>query len=503
MIAASPETLMIAAMLVPFAAALLLPLFHAVPAIREGITLGAAAALAVIVISLVPHVMAGAQPEVLNWELFAGVSIGFKLEPLGMLFAGVAGSLWVINSIYSIGYMRAGDEPRQTSFYVCFAIAIASAMGLAFSKNLLTLFLFYEILTLSTYPLVAHKGNDAAKAGARIYMVLLLGTSMGLLLPAMILTFGAAGTLEFTAGGILSGKTDTTTMAWLLVMFVFGIGKAAIMPFHFWLPSAMVAPTPVSALLHAVAVVKAGVFTMLKVMVYVFGIETLTETGINEPLIYFVSFCLLAASIVALMQDNLKARLAYSTVSQLAYIVLAALLATSTSIVGGGLHVVTHAAGKITLFFCAGAIYVAAHKTEISELDGIGRKMPVTMIAFLIGSLSIIGLPPFGGVWSKWFIGMGALDAGYTIAVAVLMLSSLLNVAYLLPIVARAFFRPLPGVAPDQPVQLAEAPLACIVPLSLTALACLVLFFAAEPITEMVAMAVTERPAIPETANAR
>ncbi|MEL6871592.1 MAG: proton-conducting transporter membrane subunit [Pseudomonadota bacterium] len=486
MINAAPEMLMLAALVIPLVAAVGIPLFHSVPAMREGVTIGAALALFLVVISLAPAVLAGARPELFDLEIVEGVSIGFKVEPLGMLFALVAGSLWIVNSVYSIGYMRGNNEPRQTTFYLCFAIAIFATIALAFSKNLLTLFLFYELLTISTYPLVTHKANADAREGGRTYMLLLLGTSMGLLLPAILITYGLAGTLTFQAGGILPDTAEPWTLSILLALFIFGIGKAAVMPFHFWLPSAMVAPTPVSALLHAVAVVKAGVFTVLKVIVYVFGLETLTTSQINEPLIYFVAFCLIAASVVALTKDNLKARLAYSTVSQLAYIVLAALLATSVSVVGGGLHIAMHAAGKITLFFCAGAIYTALHKTEVSDLDGIGRLMPVTMTAFLIGSLSIIGLPPFGGTWSKWFIGMGALDAGYVFVVAVLMISSILNVVYLLPIVARAFFRPLPGVADGEPVAIKEAPLACVVPLSLTAGACLVLFFTAEPIAELI-----------------
>ncbi|MEL6298959.1 MAG: proton-conducting transporter membrane subunit [Pseudomonadota bacterium] len=490
MINAAPEMLMLAALVIPLIAAFGIPLFDAVPAMREGVTIGAAAALALVVTSLAPAVLAGARPELFDLEIVEGVSIGFRVEPLGMLFALVAGMLWIVNSVYSVGYMRGNNEPRQTTFYLCFAIAIAATIGLAFSKNLLTLFLFYEILTISTYPLVTHKANADARAGGRTYMLLLLGTSMGLLLPAIMITYGTAGTLTFTEGGIFPEGTSPVTLALLLTVFVFGIGKAAVMPFHFWLPAAMVAPTPVSALLHAVAVVKAGVFTVLKVIVYIFGIDTLTSTGINEPLIYFVSFCLITASVIALTKDNLKARLAYSTVSQLAYIVLAALLATSISVVGGGLHIAMHAAGKITLFFCAGAIYTALHKTEVSDLDGIGRLMPVTMTAFLIGSLSIIGLPPFGGVWSKWFIGIGALEAGYVFVVAVLMISSLLNVAYLMPIVARAFFRPLPGAVPGEAVAIKEAPLACVVPLSLTALACVVLFFTAEPIANLVEAAV-------------
>jgi multicomponent Na+:H+ antiporter subunit D len=419
-----------------------------------------------------------------------GLELAFKVEPLGMLFALVAGSLWIVNSVYSIGYMRGNAEPRQTSYYVCFAIALAATMGIAFAKNLFTLFIFYEALTLSTYPLVAHKGTPEAMRGARVYLVLLLGTSIGLLLPAIVATAVIAGTLDFMPGGILEGKAGAGILGLLLALYVFGIGKAALMPFHFWLPAAMVAPTPVSALLHAVAVVKAGVFTVLKVVIYIFGLETLSASGSSEWLVYVASGTLLLASLVALTRTNLKARLAYSTVSQLSYVVLAAALATAAGAAGGALHIVMHAAGKITLFFCAGAIYVAHHKTEIEELDGIGRKMPFTMFAFLIGSLSVIGLPPLGGSWSKWLIGLGALDAGFGFVIGVLMLSSLLNVAYLMPIVARAFFVPGSsgaGSSGGARGGIEEAPLACVVPLLFTSALCLVLFFFAGEVERLIA----------------
>jgi multicomponent Na+:H+ antiporter subunit D len=393
-----------------------------------------------------------------------------------MLFALVASTLWIVNSVYSIGYMRGNDEPRQTSFYVCFAVALWATMGIAFAKNLFTLFIFYEILTLSTYPLVTHKANAEAIRAGRIYLLILIGTSMVLLLPAIAWTWILAGTLDFTPGGILDGKAGPAMLAVLLALFAFGIGKAALMPLHFWLPAAMVAPTPVSALLHAVAVVKAGVFTILKVVVYIFGIKTLSSTGASGWLIYAACITLLLASMIALSRGNLKARLAYSTVSQLAYIVLGAALATSSSVIGAGKHIAMHAAGKITLFFCAGAIYVAAHRTEISQLDGIGRKMPITMAAFMIGSLSIIGLPPFGGTWSKWYPAVGSLEAGYQFVVAVLMISSLLNVAYLMPIVARAFFKALDSKDGTAKVGIEEAPLPCVLALSFTALLCLLLF---------------------------
>ena len=312
-----------------------------------------------------------------------------------------------------------------------------------------------------------------------VYLLMLLGSSLLLFLPAIVATWVLAGTLDFTPGGILAGKASAPFIAALLALYVFGIGKAAVMPMHFWLPAAMVAPTPVSALLHAVAVVKAGVFTMLKVVIYIFGLDTLTKTGANEWLIFVASASLLIASFIALSRDNLKARLAYSTVSQLAYVILGAALATPTSIIGSGLQIGMHAAAKITLFFCAGAIYTAHHLTEVSQMTGIGRRMPVTMLAFFVASLSIIGLPPLGGTWSKWTLALGALDAGYVIVVGVLMLSSVLSAAYLLPIAARGFFLPPPGASADDKIVVKEAPAACLIALSCTAFLCVVLFFLA------------------------
>ena len=491
--ALSTESLVLMAVLTPFVGALIIPLFHKLPNLRETVTLVTAVLLCATVIRLLGPVLDGARPEAQIIAVAPGLDLAFKVEPLGMLFAFVASALWIVNSIYSIGYMRANNEPRQTAFYVCFAVALGSTIGIAFAKNLFTLFLFYEALTLSTYPLVTHKRNEEAVRAGRVYLILLLGTSLMLFLPAIIATWVLAGTLDFTPGGILAGKAGAPVIAILLALYVFGIGKAAVMPLHFWLPAAMVAPTPVSALLHAVAVVKAGVFTVLKVVVYIFGIETLGSTGASTWLVYVACICILLASLIALSKDNLKARLAYSTVSQLAYVVLGAALATSAGVVGSAVQIATHAAGKITLFFCAGAIYVATHKTEVSQLDGLGRTMPFTFFAFFLASLSIIGLPPLGGTWSKWLLTLAAADAGYLIAVGVLVASSLLNVAYLLSIVGRAFFLPPRDDDHGVPAKIKEAPLACVVPLSLTALACIVLFFQIDNIESLVAGAVTGR----------
>ena len=488
----NPDNAILLALFLPYVGALGIWITGRDPNLRESITLATALLLLISVLTLLPAVASGERPSLTLLQIAPGLSLSFTIEPLGMLFAIVAAGLWPLNSVYSVGYMRGNQEKNQTRFYICFAIAIASAMGIAFAGNMLTLFIFYEVLTLSTYPLVTHKGNADAMRSGRVYLGILLSTSIGFLLLAVIWTWYLAGTLDFTAGGILTGKIEGLLLPILLGLYMFGIGKAALMPFHRWLPAAMVAPTPVSALLHAVAVVKAGVFTVVKVTVYIFGIDLLSSTGASEWLVWVAAITLTLASLVALSKDNLKARLAYSTVSQLSYVVLGAMLATTMGVMGGALQIAMHAVGKITLFFCAGAIYTATHKTEISQMDGLGRVMPFTYGAFLIGSLSIIGLPPLGGSWSKWYLMVGAADAGQLIMIGVLMLSSLLNVAYLLPIVARGFFLPGPNYASqDEETSgirrstIREAPLTCVIPLSITAIGCILLFFFADSLYDL------------------
>jgi multicomponent Na+:H+ antiporter subunit D len=484
-----PHALMLLAIAIPFAAAALIPLFHRWPDLRELVTLSAAAMLALVVWSLAGPVLDGARPEHRLLEIVPGFVLAFAIEPLGMLFALVAGSLWLVNSIYSIGYMRANSEPRQTSYYVCFAVALGATMGVAFAKNLVTLFLFYELLTLSTYPLVVHKANAEAIRAGRLYLILLLGSSMMLLLPAIFGTWLLAGTTDFKVGGIFPTEVRAALLTALLALYVFGIGKAAIMPGHFWLPAAMVAPTPVSALLHAVAVVKAGVFSILKVIIAVFGIERLASIGAATWLAWIAGFTLIAASLIALRHDNLKKRLAYSTVSQLAYVILAAAILTPISIVGAAFHIAAHAVAKITLFFAAGAIYTAAHKTKVSELDGIGYRMPWTMAAFAVGALSMIGLPPTAGFLGKWFMLSGAMQTENWGPVGVIVLSTVLNAAYFLPIVVRAFFPAAAlrahavGAAAVPHTHEAihgEAPWPMVLALVVTAGATLVLFFVAD-----------------------
>ncbi|MDC0948441.1 proton-conducting transporter membrane subunit [Gammaproteobacteria bacterium] len=455
------------------------------PNVRESISIVTSLILFVLVLTLYPVVLSGEQPGMVIATPIHGLELAFAVEPLGLLFATIASALWIPTGIYAIGYMRGNNEEHQTRFFFFFAFSIGATMGIAFSANLLTLFVFYELLTMATYPLVTHKGDANARQGGRIYLGVLLTTSLGFLIVALIWTWEVTGTLNFEAGGILRDRLPDWQLMLLCALYMFGIGKAALMPFHRWLPAAMVAPTPVSALLHAVAVVKAGVFTILKVAIYIFGIDVLTDSGASLPILWVAAFTMVASSVIALQQDNLKRRLAYSTISQLAYVTIGAMLATEAAVLGGAMQITMHAVGKITLFFCAGAIYIATHKTEISQMNGLGRRMPITFFAFLIGSLSIIGLPPFGGSWAKWWLITGALDAEQMLIVVLFMVSSLLNVAYLLPVFVRGVFLPpqpraigreLTGI--DEPIH--EAPPFCVVPLVVTASLCVVLFFYAD-----------------------
>ncbi|WP_394173641.1 proton-conducting transporter transmembrane domain-containing protein [Thalassotalea litorea] len=485
--ALEPSLLINLTIIVPLIGAVLVVLTGKYPNLRETVSIATAIILFTLVLAITDNTFNQIAMATTWVSLLSGLEIAFSVEPLGVLFALVASFLWIITTIYAIGYMRGHNEQNQTRFYVCFALAISTVMAICFSANLLTLFIFYELLTLSTYPLVTHAGTDDAKRGGRVYLGILLGTSIAFLLFAILGTWVSAGTLDFTPGGIFTDVQSDALIALLLVLFCYGIGKAALMPFHRWLPAAMVAPTPVSALLHAVAVVKAGVFTILKVVIYIFGIENLSQIMTTDLMLYIAAATVLLSSCVAMTKDNLKARLAYSTVSQLSYIVVGALLASSIAAAGASLHIVTHAVGKITLFFCAGAIMVASHKKNISEMVGLGRKMPLTMVAFAIGTLSIIGLPPMAGTWSKWYLVAGALEADKLIIVVVLTISTLLNVAYLLPIPIKAFLTP-----PDenqQPWSRAETiktPLPSLIAIGITSTACVALFFYPQPIIDLI-----------------
>src|SRR5712691_6380516 len=337
--------------------------------LREFWSVAAGVLQLVFVVSMIPDILAGRTPECLLARILPGVELAFRVDAFGLLFALGASVLWIATSFYSIGYMRSLGEHAQTRYFACFALALSATMGVAFSANLFTLFLFYEALTLTTYPLVAHKATPEARAGARKYVIYLLGAAKAFLLAAIVLTYNVAGTLEFHKGGIFPPSALSAEPAFLTVvfaLFLFGLAKNAVMPLHSWLPAAMVAPTPVSALLHAVAVVKTGVFATLRVFLFVFGPQAMRLLGADKLALAVASVTILVGSLLALGQNNLKARLAFSTVSQLSYIVMGAALLTPSGIVGSIAHVTNHAVSKITLFLCAGSIYVSTHKTDVS-----------------------------------------------------------------------------------------------------------------------------------------
>jgi multicomponent Na+:H+ antiporter subunit D len=489
----TPELAILLSLGVPLLGFVAIFLLDRAPNLREAATLATGVALVTLTTIVFVAVGEGARPGAVLFTVVGGLPIAFLAEPLGAMFALLASGLWVVNSLYSIGYMRGGDEKHQTRFFLCFAIAIASTVGVAYAANLFTLFFFYEALTLSTWPLVTHKGDDKARHGGRVYLGILMSASIGLLLPAIIWVHTIAGTTDFTPGGLLAAPLSESGAipALLLGFFLFGTAKAALMPVHSWLPNAMVAPTPVSAFLHAVAVVKAGVFSVLKIAVYIFGVDFLSASGAATPFLWVAAISILLASAIAMNQDNLKARLAWSTVSQLSYVTLGAMLATKMGVMAGALQIAAHAAGKMTLFMCAGAVYVAAHKTLISEMRGLGRTMPITFILFFLGAMSIVGLPPLAGSWPKFLMMVGAADAGELAIIGVLILSSLLNVAYLLSIPVQAFYlRPAIGDARPQgsgaPAidwrRMNEAPFLCLLPPALTALLALALFLFADPL---------------------
>ena len=450
------------------------------PNVREAWTFAAGAVKFLLVVSMLPAVLNGKTIIFDMFEIAPGASIAFRVDGLGMLFALVASFLWMITTMYSIGYMRGLDEHGQTRFYAFFALAVSATIGVAFSANLLTLYLFYEILSLATYPLVTHHQDRSSKISGRRYLIFILGTSIGLVLPAMLYCYSVTGTLAFTTGGIFeAGQLSRPAMAVLLLMFVLGFAKAGIMPVHSWLPAAMVAPTPVSALLHAVAVVKVGVFSIVRVITCIFGVDLMSSLNLGTTVAVLASITIVAGSCIALSQDELKRRLAFSTISQLSYIVLGVALLTPKGLLGGIIHIVMHAFGKITLFFCAGAIMVATGKKYISQMHGLGKKMPVTFAAFFIGALGVIGLPPSGGFFSKWFLILGTLESGQMIFLVVLLVSSFLNAFYFLPVVYKGFFSAQPEAEKEGALKsgVEEAPLCCVVPLVITAVISIVLFF--------------------------
>ncbi len=428
------------AMAIPLVGVALIYATRNTPNLREACSLGAAALQFLTVLTMTPTVLAGNTLHFTLFPFLPQVSISFRVDALGVLLALTASFLWLLTVIYSIGYMRTLGEHAQTRFYACFAVTLAATMGIAFSANLITMYIFYELLTFVTYPLVTHEGTREAIAAGRKYLFYHLGASIIFMLPAIFLTYVISGTFDFQPGGVFSAGSGGAILVVAYFMFLAGAAKAAIMPLHAWLPNAMVAPVPVSALLHAVAVVNVGVFVIFRVILDVYGPELMAQLNLGIITAVIASFTILVASFYTFMLDNLKAILAYSTISQLSYMVLGVALLSPESMTGGVIHIANHAFGKITLFFCAGSIYLAARTLKVSEMGGIGRLMPWTAAAFAIGAVSIVGIPPTAGFISKWYLFIGTIQAGHLAFLFVLVVSTLLSAAYYLRVFRMIFF---------------------------------------------------------------
>ena len=450
------------------------------PNIREGWTIAASLATFLLVLSMAPEILKGETIKCILFQpMFKNIYIGFKVDAFGEIFAITASSLWILVSIYSIGYMRALKEHAQTRYFFAFCLAIFGGLGVALSANLLTMFLFYEIITVSTYPLVIHEQTpEALRAGHKYFAYLI--TAGAFLLFGIMTLYYFTGTTEFTAGGIQAlGSAPQLIAIVLFFCFLLGFMKAAWMPFHSWLPTAMVAPSPVSALLHAVVVVKAGVFGIVRLVCYVYGVDLMHELNLWLVLAIIASFTMIVGSFFAIAQDDLKKRLAYSTISQLSYIILGAALLTPNGVRGAMLHIPFHGYMKITLFLCAGAIIVATKKKKISEMAGIGKTMPITMLAFSVAALGMVGIPPVAGFISKFYLCLGAwaVPSPYGMMfLAVILISSLLDVIYFFPIIYTAFFKKPEGEISGSGEEKIKEPLLMVVPLSITAIFSIIFF---------------------------
>ncbi|MFA5613806.1 MAG: proton-conducting transporter membrane subunit [Methanoculleus sp.] len=480
----------VVAIAVPLLASVLILLVGRYENIREGVTITAAVAMLGAVLAMLPSVLSGTRITVSLLPMVPGGDFALRVDAFGMVFALTAAVLWLLNSFYAIGYMRAQREHAQTRFYFCFAVAIAAAVGIAFSENLLTLFIFYEILTIITYPLVVHiETPEAMKAGRKYLAYLLIGGVF--LLAALVLTYVLTGTTTFVPGGFLAGSGSAIVLQVLFLLFMVGFVKAAWMPLHGWLPAAMIAPTPVSAFLHAVAVVTAGVFGIVRIAGWVYGMDLMASLGLGTLLALIASFTIITASLFALTEDNLKLRLAYSTVSQLSYILLGVSMLSVAGMTGAMVHIPIHAFLKITLFFVAGAIIVSTGKEYISEMKGIGRNMPVTALMFAAAAIGICGLPPLSGIISKIYLAVGAVEGGMPVLLLVLIASAVLNAAYFFPVIYTMMLE-----RPDDEASLvtvSEPPLIMLIPIILTvAISILIFFYPAMPFMDLIDIAIAE-----------
>lgn len=437
--------------------------------LRTAINLIAATIKLVLIGVLLLAVRSG-ESFVWRLPLLPGLDLVLQVDALMLLFSTLSAVLWLLTTIYAIGYLE--RSPHRARFFGFFSLCVAGTMGVAAAGNLFTFFVFYELLTLATWPLVAHRGTRDSISGATSYLrYTLIGSS--LFLAGLVWLHVLVGPQDFLAKGLVSDLLDADQGAQrgIFLLLLFGLGvKAALLPMHGWLPKAMVAPAPVSALLHAVAVVKAGAFGIVRLVYDVFGPERLQALGMDLLLALLASATIIYGSLMALRQEDIKKRLAYSTVSQVSYIVLGTAIAGPLATIGGMVHLVHQGLMKITLFFCAGNYAECLGVKKVSQLDGIGRRMPWASAAFTAGALGMTGLPPLAGFVSKYYLGAGAAASGWYWVIGVLVASSLLNAAYFLPMLRRIWFGAPPASWPEETSMSAAARLALVVPALITAM---------------------------------
>jgi len=372
-------------------------------------------------------------------QFLPGIEFKLGADPNSVLFVTLSSVLWFCTTLYAVGYLE--DAPHRSRFFGFFSLCVTATTGIALSANLVTFLVFYELLTVTTYPLIVHRGTQEALRGGRIYLIYtMIGGAVLLLAVAWL--HSLAGSVAFQERGAIQAlvATHRGELQIIFLLFMLGLGvKAALVPLHGWLPKAMVAPAPVSSLLHAVAVVKAGAFGIVRIVYDVFGVENAAALGVLHPLAIAAGVTIVYGSVRALFQDELKKRLAYSTVSQVSYIVLGTAILGPLATIGGVVHLVNQGIMKITLFFCAGNYAETLGTHRVSEMNGVGRRMPLTTAAFTIAALGMIGMPPLAGAVTKKYLKLGAEQAGAEWVFWVLTASSLLNAAYFLPILWRAW----------------------------------------------------------------
>ncbi len=421
----------------------------------------------------------------LSGELKVSLNLSFSLDGPGRFFSALIALLWPFALLYAFGYMS--KDGKQPVFYFFYTLSYGMTCGVAFSGNLLTLYAFYEMLTLCTIPLVMHGYTRAHRHAAVKYAVYSLGGAAFGFMGTMFLLY-ETGSTEFVLGGLLGGDASPLVQSMFLVCF-FGFGvKSAIFPLSGWLPTASVAPTPVTALLHAVAVVKSGAFALIRIVYFCFGAQTLRGTVAAQIAMGFALFTVVYGSAKALQSGHFKRRLAWSTVANLSYIVSALLLCTSAGLYAALFHMLAHALTKMCSFLCAGAFLHQTGKERLEDLYGIGRRMPVTFTCFFLSSLSLVGVPPFIGFFSKWRILLAAMgDVGVWgyLLLGALLVSALLTAMYTLTVCIRAFF-PAKGKDLFEKSDIREADIRMLLPICLFALLTLVCGIFSQPLFSLI-----------------